>query len=151
MPTTNYQYNESMESEESRELPSPHFDERAVAAAHAVQPLPRRYVSRWQRRALMIAALAVGFVSVVALAIFWVASSDGSTVVNKPTADIQAAPSPRPTIDESPEMGHAKAKPQASQTNSRLHRAVVIEEPGKPVARKVGVITYGHSQAPKQP
>lgn len=148
MPASNQHYNQSTESEESS-LASPHFDERAVATAHAVQPLPRRYVSQWQRRALMIAVLAVGFVSVVALAIFWVVSSNGPAVVDvdKVTADVQAVASPQPTIDQSPQISRAKPKPLASQRNSPLNGRVVIEEPGKRVARRVGVITYGHSRA----
>jgi len=160
MPTADYQPIESSNREEQRELAPPHFDERAVATAHPVQPLSRRGLSRWQRLALVFAAAAACVVAVFAVTTFLIIPSPQSTAVDTPTADTQAAPSPEATqpqitaaATESSATHRNLSKPKSVRrhSNSEAIQTVVVEKQGKPVARKVGVITYGHSRSSDRP
>src|SRR5437660_891477 len=77
MPTADYQHIESSNRDEQRELPPPHFDERAVATAHPVQPLSRRGFSRWHR-ALVFGAATACVVAVFAVTAFLIITSPQS-------------------------------------------------------------------------
>ena len=160
MPIADYQHIESSNRDEQRELPPPHFDERAVATAHPVQPLSHRGFSRRQRLALVFAAAAACVAVVFAVTAFLIITSPRLTVVDTPSADTQAAPLPEATqpqittaATETFAIHRNLSKPKSMRRhgNSEAIKAVVVEQQGKPVARRVGVITYGRSRSSDQP
>ena len=176
MSTGDYHRNQRSSVEPQRELRPPHFDERAVATAHPVEPLPLppRRSTNLKRRVLMGAA-AVAYLSVVVTTLFVMASSHvpiaGETPeanAQVPTANVQAAASPNeiPTADvqavASPGNTQSVA-PASPQTPRPIHvgtrvrvrhaqiRTTAVEEQNKPVARRVGVLRYGRSRSTDQP
>lgn len=159
MPKDDYQPIESLNRDEQKDLTPPHFDERAVATAHPVQPLSAGGFSKFQRLALLFAAAAVFVVGVFAITAFLIITSPQLPVADTQSADTQAAASPEATQTQTTTVATETlgAPRHLSRTKSiRRHSnsegiQKVVEEQGKPVARRVAVITYGHSHSSDQP
>ena len=140
------------------DLPEPHFDQTAVAAAHPVQPLPGERPRRRKQLVFIGLIVLVLIVAAVTTLGFFIASWQRADASAAPVADVptatpaQAAQSQTgPSVQRSQTVS-IPAKPRVERPgNSRQARSVVIAEPGKPVARRVGVINYGHSQSSRQP
>ena len=158
MPTANNESHEHLASTAKEKLTAPHFDEKAVATAHPVLPLPRRNLSSWRRPALMIAVAVVALVTVVALSAFWIVGSNSPALVDKSNADVQAAPSPETTAppvlkspDEGSQVTHVQPKARPQQRDSEMTRTLVLKKQAKPVARRVDVITFSHPRSRVKP
>ena len=178
MPAADYDQSQSSFVEQRSKLGPwpPNFDERAVATAQPVEPLPSSS-SNWKRKAL-IGAGSLAYLTLVAITLFVMASSPRPTAVETqpldvpvPTADVQAVGSPKevptaniqavaspektqsiaPADSQTSRLTHAETKVESRHVNSHPVRTVAIEEHGKPMARRVGVILYGRARSTDQP
>ena len=158
MTDGDYQSVEPSNSAKPLRLTPPHFDESAVAAAHPVQPLPNERRPRRKRSAFIALAGLLLTVAVVTTLGLLRARSPRSDAVTAPIPDAPSASAsqiaqPQAVGSEKSQAVSVGAKPRLLERHgkSRPVRSVVVEQQGKPVARRVGVITYGHSHSPDQP
>ena len=141
----------------SKQLPSPHFDELAVAVARPVQPLaPRR--RRLLRSSLFLIAYLAFIVAAVGIPYLRPPGSRGDTLSEAPNNETQLDVQPElngssatMTEDESIAMSgirRAQAHSRRGSTRIRIQNQTIqtVEAgEGKPVPRKVGEIRYGRS------
>ncbi len=140
------------------DLPEPHFDQTAVAAAHPVQPLPDERPRRRKRLAFIGLVGLVLIIATMTTLGFFIASWQRSDASAAPVADVPSAtPAQAAQSQTGPGVQRSQtvsipAKPRVERpSNSRAGRSLVIAEHGNPVARRVGVINYGHSHSSDQP
>ena len=141
----------------SKELPSPHFDELAVAIAQPVQPLPLQSGRRVLQSSLFLIAYVAFIAVVVAVAYVAPARTREDTLTEATATETQS--------DAQPALGDAApAAGQSSSTGTSLIRyarphprrlgrlrfqnqttEILEDGAGKPIPRKVGEIRYGRS------
>lgn len=145
----------------STELPSPHFDELAVAVARQVQPLPPRkkiVTRKVLRSSLLLIAYLAFIVAVAAVAYLRPPGSRADTLSEAPTNETQQDVQPAPydtsaaiAEDESiatPRIRRAGPHSRRGSTRFRIQNQtfqIVEGAEGKPVPRKVGEIRFGRS------
>lgn len=144
----------------STNLPSPHFDELAIAVARPVQPLPppRRGISKLLRSSLFLIAYLAFIVAVAGIAYLRPPGSRADTLSETPNNETQLEVQPAlndssavMTKDESiATPGIQRAEPHSKRGSARIRIQTqtipIVEGPaGKPVPRKVGEIRYGRS------
>jgi hypothetical protein len=153
------------------ELGSPHFDKIAVAAAQPVRPLPwhARLNSFAASRQPIAIVIAFGFILLtVAVVAFFLLARSEQAKANEPDASLEGTSQ---TIEppQTQTAPVAPAQPEAAvnsavittdkfawRSRTTVHRVrpvnrrvpVIVEDQGKPVARKVGEIRYGSSDRP---
>lgn len=142
----------------SKQLPSPHFDELAVAFAQPVQPLRLRNRKRPWRFSLLLLAYLAFIVAVVGIAYMRPPGSRADTLSEAPNNETQLGVQPAlndssavKMEDESiatPGIRRAQAHSRRGSTRIRIQNQIIqsVEAgEGKPVPRKVGEIRYGRS------
>ena len=142
----------------SKQLPSPHFDELAVAFAQPVQPLLLRNKKRPLRSSLLLIAYLAFIVAVLGIAYMRPPGSRADTLSETPNNETQLDLQPElngssaaMTEDESiatPGIRRAQAHSRRGSTRIRIQNQTtetVEAGEGKPVPRKVGEIRYGRS------
>ena len=125
-------------------LPNPHFDDKTVATAQPVEPLPnvsastRTRLSGSLRRYLSLTAILVSAVALVTVVTFAVvlASVHQRLNVEEPEAAITPLAQPVQT-DSSTELSERNAVQRSKPRKSRFNFSQ-----SRPVPRKVGVIYY---------
>lgn len=135
---------------------SPHFDESAIAAAQPVEPL--RAVSSYRRLKFPLwrpswAIVALVVLPTIVVLVYLTVLSQRDALANIPDAPLQSEasagqsaapasiPSRKPVFDV---FSHQKSV--SRRTKASLARTPPIEDPSRPVARKVGEIFYGRPQ-----
>jgi len=142
----------------SKQLPSPHFDELAVAVARPVQPLAPRTRRRLLRSSLFLIAYLAFIVAVFGISYLRPPGSRADTLSEAPNNETQLDVQPElndssaaMTEDESiatSGIRRAQAHSRRGSTRIRIQNQTIqtVEAgEGKPVPRKVGEIRYGRS------
>lgn len=146
----------------AQKLATPHFDDRAVAIAQAVEPLPPEPLS-WSRLAsqplLIVVAFALVFAIVVAGS-FLLLHSETTRVAPEATTEQRVPPNEAAELEKmddglAPEKtslpafvkddDHPRSRKVGRHSRFR-NRIVLTDEDGRPVARKVGEIRYKRGQ-----
>jgi hypothetical protein len=144
MKETILQTDSPAEDKPETRLPNPHFDDKTVATAQPVEPLPNvRTNSRPRqagalRRYLSLTAILVGAVALVTVVTFAVvlASVHQRLNVEEPEAAIVPLEQ-RVHTESSNELSGRNASQRSKPRKSHLNLSQ-----SRPVARKVGVIYY---------
>jgi 6-phosphofructokinase len=128
------------------ELPEPHFDDIAIAIAQPVEPLASAKHTRWQKLGvlrrhisttmlLVILSVAVGFGTVA----FGLAGLHRQLISEEaPATDVVEQPQAVETIETSKSEKERSVLPRPAMRKIQPR----ANADGKPVARKVGEITY---------
>ena len=145
----------------SQQLPSPHFDDWAIAVAQPVQPIPPpRKKKRLLRSSLLLIAYLAFIIAVAGVTLFAPPSSREDTLTEAATseppagtqADVNSAAAPVTATESTATPLIRRAKLHEKRlTRLRLQNQtmqIVEDAEGKPVARKVGEIRYGRSDRP---
>ena len=135
------------------ELTEPHFDDIAIAVAQPVQPLPTVKATRWQRFAglqrhisttamLLILAGAISFATVT----FGLSRLHQQLTVDEPQTAITPAEESTQTEAAAPSIRveEKKSAPRLAVRKIRVReiRLRAKDSDSRPVARKIGEITY---------
>lgn len=143
----------------SAKLPSPHFDEFAVAVAQPVQPLPPRGGRGAHRLLRSVLFMIAYFAFIVAVAgVAYLRPPGSREDRSSETTATQSDAQPAVTDDNSPAIPvtdesigtvsnrgtkHARRRVSSRVRHQNQPIEIVEDAKGKPVPRKVGEIRYG--------